>query len=59
VGVAAGFWAVVDDRDGPLQVYVLAPPAGLAVSVIEVPLQAGLVLVGAAVGMLLTVTIVV
>ena len=44
------------DNDVPVQLYVLAPPDGLAVSVTDTPLQIGPLLVGAAIGVGLTVT---
>jgi hypothetical protein len=55
-GVAVGLAVVVLARAAPLQLNVLAPPVGLAVSVTVPPLQIGLLLVGAAVGVLFTVT---
>ena len=51
--------AVVDDNDGPLHEYILAPPDGLAVRVTVPPTQIGPLLVGAAAGDGLTVTLVV
>ena len=59
VGVAAGFCAVVEDRLGPLQIYVLALPAGFAVSVMALPLQLGPLFEGDAVGAAITDTVVV
>ena len=59
VGVAVGFCAVVEDKLGPLQVYDVAPPAGLAVRFTMPPLQIGPLFVGEAVGLALTVTVVV
>lgn len=56
VGVAVGLATTADDRFGPLHEYVLAPPDGLAVSVTVPPLHIGPSLVGAAVGIALTVT---
>ena len=45
-----GFCAVVDDNEGPLHVYTVAPPDGLAESVAVPPEQSGPLLVGDAVG---------
>ena len=59
VGVAVGLAAVAEDRLGPLHEYMVAPPAGVAVSVTVPPLQMGPLLVGAAVGVAFTVTLVV
>jgi hypothetical protein len=59
VGVAVGLATVVDDNDGPLQEYTLAPPNGLAVRVTVPPTQIGPLLVGVAAGDGLTVTLVV
>jgi hypothetical protein len=56
VGVAVGLATEVDERPGPLQLYVVAPPAGFAVSVAVPPLHIGPLFVGAAVGVVLTVT---
>jgi hypothetical protein len=50
VGVATGFCAVVDDKAGPLHVYTLAPPPGLAVNVTDEPKHIGPPFVGAATG---------
>jgi hypothetical protein len=47
---------VVDDNDGPLHAYVAVLPPGLAVNVTVPPLQIGPLFVGAAVGVVLTVT---
>jgi hypothetical protein len=55
-GVAVGLAAVVLTKEEPLQLYVLAPPDGLAVRVTDTPLQIGPLLVGAAIGVALTVT---
>jgi hypothetical protein len=59
VGVAVGFCVVEDDRFGPLHEYVLVLPPGFAVRFTVPPLHTGLLLVGAAVGVELTVTLVV
>jgi hypothetical protein len=59
VGVAVGFSAVVDDRDGPLQLNKDAPSAGLAVSVTVLFKQIGPPFVGLAEGALVTEAIVV
>ncbi len=59
VGEAVGFCAVVDDRPVPLQVYTVAPPDGLALRVTVPPGHLGPLLVGAAVGVALTVAAVV
>jgi hypothetical protein len=59
VGVAVGLAAVDEDRLGPLHAYVFALPPGLAVSTTVPPLHIGPLCVGAAVGVGLTVTVVV
>jgi hypothetical protein len=56
LGVAVGLATVVDDNDGPLHEYVDVLPPGLAVSVTVPPTHIGPLFVGAAVGVLLTVT---
>ena len=56
VGVAVGLATVVDDNDGPLHEYVVVLPPGLAVNVTVPPLQIGPLFVGAAVGVVFTVT---
>ena len=56
VGVAVGFTAVVEDNAAPLHVKLVAPPPGLAVSVIVPPAHIGPLFVGAAVGVGFTVT---
>ena len=56
VGVAVGLATTDDDNDEPLQLYVVAPSAPLAVNVTVPPLQIGPLLDGAAVGVALTVT---
>ena len=55
-GVAVGFSAVDPVSDEPVHTYVLAPPDGLAVRFTVPPLHIGLLLVGAATGVLFTVT---
>jgi hypothetical protein len=59
VGVAVGFSVVAEDKPGPLQANVVAPSAGLAVKFTVPPLQMYPLLVGAAEGGVLTVTVVV
>ena len=59
VGVAVGFCAVVELRLLPLHTNDVAPPAGLAVRLTVPPLQIGPSFEGAAVGVGLTVTVVV
>jgi hypothetical protein len=59
VGVAVGLATTAEDRLGPLHEYVFALPPGFAVSATVPPLHIGLLLAGAAVGVGLTVTVVV
>jgi len=59
VGVAVGFWSVVDDRFAPLQLYIVVPPDGTAVRFTVPPIHIGPLLLTAAVGIGLTVTVVV
>ena len=59
VGVAVGFCAVVELRLLPLHTNDVAPPAELAVRFTVPPLQIGPSFEGAAVGVGLTVTVVV
>jgi hypothetical protein len=56
VGVAVGLATTAEDRPGPLQENVAAPPDPLAVRVTVPPLHIGLLLEGAAVGVEFTVT---
>jgi hypothetical protein len=58
VGVAVGFWAVVDDKLAPLHEYTEAL-VGFAVSITVPLLHMGLLFVGAAVGVAFTVAVVV
>jgi hypothetical protein len=56
VGVAVGFSALLDDSDVPLQLNVVAPPDGVAVSVTVPPAHIGPLFTGAATGLAFTVT---
>jgi hypothetical protein len=56
VGVAVGLASVVEESAGPLHEYTLAPPEPFDVNVTVPPTQIGPLLVGAAIGVLLTVT---
>jgi uncharacterized protein (DUF58 family) len=55
-GVAVGLAIVVAESAVPVQLKVLAPPAGFAKKDTVPPLQIGLLLVGVAIGVLFTVT---
>jgi hypothetical protein len=59
VGVAVGFATVAEDRFDPLHVYLVVLPPGFAVSVTVPLLQIGPLLVGPAVGVAFTETVVV
>ena len=59
VGVAIGFWAVVEDKLLPLHWYIFVLPPGLANKVADPVIQIGPLFVGAAVGNAFTVTVVV
>jgi hypothetical protein len=59
VGVAVGLASVEEERFGPLHEYTVVLPPGFAVSVTVPPSHIGPLFVGAAVGVALTVTVVV
>ena len=57
VGVAIGFWAVVEANPGPLQLYSFAPPNGFANRFTVLPAQIGPLFVGTAKGNEFTITV--
>lgn len=57
VGVAVGFAPVFDERFGPIQKKLVAPPPPFAKRFALPPLQMAAVLVGAAIGIGFTVTV--